>query len=108
MERIPFQYVEFSDVPRCITFEFGGAWYFLDSSFDEEKDDYPDHYNVFRLPDPAEDLWGSVKTHPNFWAELDRTDHLGTIPIAKIGLDESRRKSIDARAFSNWLAQRGD
>ena len=98
MKRIPFEYREFYDSPRMITFEFGGAWYVLDSPFDEDKGDYPDTYDVYKSK-------SEFKSHPSNWKELDRAEFLGKLPIADIGLDETRRKSIDAPAFLTWLNQ---
>lgn len=44
------QYREFSDVPRAVIARHDGILYFFDSRFDNELDDYLDHYEVWRLP----------------------------------------------------------
>lgn len=102
-ERIPFTYGEFYDVPRMIRFPFEGEWYFLRSEFDEEKDEYADFYDIYRLPLRSEE---EIRAEPTYWKALGKDAHIGRIPVAGIGLDESRRKSIDARAFKEALLVR--
>jgi hypothetical protein len=103
MNTIPITYGEFYDVPRMIQFQFGGQWYFMRSYFDEEKDDYSDYYDVYLLPFRSED---ELKANPNYWAELDKAFHLGRIPVREVGLDQTRRRSIDADAMERWLSSR--
>jgi len=103
MNQIPITYGEFYDVPRMIEFQLGGQWYFLRSHFDEEKDDYTDFYDAYLLPFHSED---ELKSNPNYWTELSEALHLGRISIGEIGLDETRRRSIDADAMEKWLSVR--
>ena len=100
-DRIAITYGEFYDVPRMIRFECGGNWYFLRSYFDEELDDYSEVYEVYRLPFQSE---SGIQSAPEFFMELDNAEHLGQIAVGDIGLDESRRASIDAHLFTEWLA----
>ncbi len=102
-DKIPFTYGEFYDLPRMIEFQFEGEWYFLRSKFDEEKDDYNDFYDVYRIPAHAEE---ENRAKPYYWTNLGADAHLGRIPIAEIGLDETRRRTIDACAFKRWLLVR--
>ena len=101
-DRIPFTYGEFYDLPRMIELQFEGEWYFLRSEFDEEKDDYTDYYDVYRLPLQSDD----IRAKPFYWTNLGNEAHLGRIPTAEIGLDQTRRQSVDARAFQQWLLAR--
>jgi hypothetical protein len=103
MNGIPIIYGEFYDVPRMIRFQVGGQWYFMRSHFDEEKDDYADFYDVYLLPFHSED---EFKSNPNYWMELTKALHLGRIPVGEVGLDETRRRSIDADAMESWLSAR--
>ena len=103
MDTIPITYGEFYDVPRMIRFQLGGQWYFLRSHFDEERDEYAGFYDVYLLPMQSED---EFKTNPNYWMELKKAFHLGQIPIGEIGLDETRRRSINADAMEKWLTAR--
>jgi hypothetical protein len=100
VDRIPIGYGEFYDFPRQIDFQFGGEWFYLSSAFDEVKDDYPDFYDVFLLPFRSE---AEFKANPYYWKDLSTAVHVGRIPIAEIGLDETRRRSIDAKLFEKWL-----
>ena len=102
-DKIPFTYGDFYDVPRMIRFQFDGEWYFLRSEFDEEKDEHTDFYDVYRLPFHSEE---EINATPYYWMNLGNDAHIGRIPIAEIGLDETRRKSIDGRAFKEWLLVR--
>jgi hypothetical protein len=103
MERIPFEYGEFYDFPRQITFQVGEEWFLLRSYFDEEKDEYSDVYDVYLLPFRSKD---DFQAHPDFWMPLATAVHLGQIPVAEVGLDETRRRSIDARVVEQWLSAR--
>jgi hypothetical protein len=73
-DRIPITYGEFYDFPRQIRFQFKGEWFYLSSSFEEEKDDYPDFYDVYLLPFRSEE---EIKSKPYYWTELSSKDHLG-------------------------------
>lgn len=103
MNSIPITYGEFYDVPRMIRFQHSGQWYFLRSEFDEEKDDYTDYYEVYLLPFHSEE---ELKSNPNYWMELNKALHLGRISIREVGLDQTRRRSIDAEAMEKWLSAR--
>lgn len=100
-DRIPFTYGEFYDVPRMIRFSFEGEWYFLRSEFDEGADEYSDFYDIYRLPFRTEE---EIAADPHYWANLGDEARLGRIGVADLGLDETRRQSIDARAFQQWLS----
>jgi hypothetical protein len=103
-ERIPIEYGEFYDLPRQITFQSGGEWFLLRSYFDADKDEYSDVYDVYLLPFRSKDEFAA---HPDFWMPLATAVHLGQIPVTGVGLDETRRRSIDARAIEEWLSARG-
>jgi hypothetical protein len=86
-----------------IRFQLGGHWYFMRSHFDGEKDDYADWYDVYRLPFCSED---EFQSNPNYWMELNNAYHLGRIPTGDVGLDETRRRTINADAIEEWLVAR--
>ena len=100
---IPIQYGEFYDFPRQIEFRHEGNWYFLRSEFDEDKDEYNEYYDVYLFPFRSEE---EIKTNPCYWMQLSREHYLGRIPIVEVGLDETRRRSIDADAMEKWLSAR--
>ena len=104
MDRLATTYGEFYDFPRMVRVRLGDRWYFLRSGFDDDKDDYDDCYKVYRLSYHSEE---EIQSHPNYWMELSDDEYLGRIPIAELGFDETRRQSVDARAFETWLSSRG-
>ena len=67
---IPFKYLGFYDVPRCIAVHHGGNLLLLESVFDEKIDDYSDNYSVYVLPDSVEDLLQSAS-----WEFLGSSHH---------------------------------
>jgi len=75
----------------------------LDSSFDEERDDYPDVYDVYLLPFRSEE---GIKANPFYWKDLSNAVHLGQIGVTEIGLDKTRRQSLDAGVIGPWLSAR--
>jgi hypothetical protein len=87
-----------------VRFRLGDEWFFLRSEFDDDQDEYDDSYKVYRLPFRSEE---EIKSHPNYWMELSTAEYLGRISIAEVGLDETRRQSIDAQVFQEWLTSRG-
>ena len=98
-DRIEIAYGEFHDFPRMMQFEFEGVWFLMRSYFDEEDDDYASEYDVYRLPFQSKE---EIEANPEYFTKLNDADHLGQIPITEVGLDESRRKSIDATLFKEW------
>jgi hypothetical protein len=98
---IPITYGEFHDFPRMIQFQLGEEWFFLRSYFDEERDEYADVFDVYLLPFRSED---DVRANPYFWTELRDAVHLGQIPVWEIGLDETRRRTIDTHLIEQWLS----
>jgi hypothetical protein len=103
-ERLPITYGEFYDVPRMIRFRLGARWYFLRSYFDDTADEYADAYDVYELPFQAE---AEVEANNLYWMKLEGAVHLGKIAVDEIGLDETRRRSVDGGAFKRWLASVG-
>jgi hypothetical protein len=98
---VPITYGEFYDVPRMVSFQLNGNWFFMRSFFDEERDDYADFYDVYLLPFRCE---ADLRAHPDYWMELDKSIHLGRIAIAEVGLDATRRQTIDAAKIQSWLS----
>ena len=91
-------YREYWDVPRIFFVEDGDHLYLFDCQFDEAAEDYPDAYQVFRMPPLCEaDFAGS-------WAPLwERAlERLGTVPVAEVVFDPTRRQAIDAAIFDRF------
>jgi hypothetical protein len=87
----PIVYRDFYDVPRAIVAVDERGTYFLNCPFDETRDEYPDHYDVYLMPPlGADDLKGS-------WASLEERciRRLGSLPVARVSFDGTRRQAID-------------
>lgn len=99
-ERLEIQYRDFYDIPRMFIVAANGDQLLFDGSFDEELDDYPDAYRVYRLPElePGA-LSGS-------WAALPSraTRFLGTIPTAAVRFDPTRRQFVDVGVLAGLTA----
>ena len=89
---IPFQFVEFYDVPRCIVLRYRQKVLLLQSAFDEQLDEYPNTYSVYVTPEWVED---EVRAHS--WAFLENTPMscIGHIQIESVKFDPTRRKELD-------------
>lgn len=97
--RLPFTYRGFYDVPRMLVVERKGYLYLFDCPFDEELDDFPDHYTVYRL-DPS--VWDRLDA--GSWVDLAQAgQRIGRVSVRDVEFDESRRRYIHERAFSQIL-----
>jgi hypothetical protein len=97
----PFRYVEFYDVPRCITLRYGERLFLLQSAFDEGLDDYPTSYAIYVLPESVED---SLKK--GSWEFLSNTPMtcIGNVQVADVVFDPSKRKELDASFLDSLVA----
>ena len=88
-----FQYREFWDQPRIIYIPSQGEdpAYLLACHFDDSADAYPEHYQVYLMPQlPESDLSGS-------WDSIEKLaiDVLGKVRISRSAFDPSLRTQID-------------
>ena len=102
VEMMPFQYVEFYDVPRCITLRYREKLLLLQSAFDENLDDYPTSYSVYVLPESVQDA-----LQKSSWKFLDDTPMtcIGRVQVAQVAFDPSKRKELDASLLDGLLAE---
>ena len=91
-EMIPFRYGGFWDVPRGILLRYCGKVLYLQSPFDDERDEYPDAYSVYLVPDAIGETVLSGDWKPLEQAALS---FLGKIPISEVTFDSTKRKSLD-------------
>jgi hypothetical protein len=98
-EMTPFRYGWFWDVPRCVTFDYKGKRFLLQSAFDEDLDEYPTEYSVYVVPESADD--SSPVCSPEF---LNKTPMpcIGQIPIDQVTFDSTRRKELDASILNRF------
>ena len=96
------RYRDFYDVPRIFITTYNGELYLFDCPFDEELDDYSDRYQVYQLQAISEDeLQGSWEHLPERAASV-----LGTVPVAHVQFDTTRRNSIDTTVLEEIIADR--
>ena len=87
-------YREFWDFPRAVIARNDGQWYFFDSRFDDDLDDYVDHYEVWLLPELAPyQLGGS-------WVGLERLaiSRLPDVGLRDLPFEVSYRNTPDEDA----------
>lgn len=101
MAWLSINYREFFDVPRIFLTQFEGRTYLFDCPFDDTLDDYPDTYSVYELPDLAE------AQRTGSWAHLRdmATAVVGSISVASVRFDSTKRHRIDDAVFNQFLAQ---
>jgi len=97
-EMTPFKYGGFYDVPRCISLQYRGLHFLLQSWFDEENDEYPDTYSVSIVPGSADVL---APCSPEFLSVT--MTPLGYLPIADVIFDATKRKDLDASVLERFL-----
>ena len=75
-------YREFWDIPRAILARCGSCWFFFNSRFDDDIDEYIDHYEVWRLPLISEDQRnGSWLLFPGIALEKMPNIELNSLPF---------------------------
>ena len=95
---LPFIYRDFYDLPRAILMDHEGTAYFLECSFDEGVDEYPDDFAVYVLP-PA--TARKARDPGASWIGLTRNGRLvGHVPVDQVHFDRSLRRLIRADVFA--------
>lgn len=96
------RYRDFYDFPRIFITIHNGEQYLFDCAFDEDRDDYSDRYTVYHLPPLSEDeLQGSWEHLPERAASV-----LGTVPVAQVQFDTTKRDSIHTAVLEEMIADR--
>lgn len=89
------RYRDFYDVPRLIAVEHGGRVYLFDSPFDDEIDDYADHYTIYRLPQGV-----VARLEDPSWEGLAAGgEEIGRVPVTDVEFDETKRERLNASVF---------
>ena len=84
LNKVPFKYVDFWDVPRLILVRYRGKPFLLDSDFDEALDEYPDN--------------GSWK----FLENVSLTP-VGNLPVCDVHFDRTKRRKLDATILDRFV-----
>ena len=94
---IEFVYREFFDVPRSLVLYHHDRLVFLESTFSETECEFSDDYQLYLLPENV-DLSGS-------WNHLAGAAirRLGSIPIAHVQFDPSRRRMLNIGSLRQLL-----
>lgn len=95
------EYRDFWDVPRVFLARYQDGLFLFDCPFDEDAEDFPDLYRVYRMPALSpEDLEGSW-----YGLEAKAVDYLGEVPISAVRFDGTRRQEIDASVLEDLTAR---
>ncbi len=92
-----FVYRDFYDLPRMIVVSLPTGRILLDCQFDPALDDYPDRYQVYRLP-------ATVDADAADWTSLlVGAELLGSVSVGEIEFDPSRRASLHSISLASLL-----
>jgi hypothetical protein len=87
----PIRYAAFYDVPRVFALEHNGSMYLFDCPFDEQADDYPDKYDIYRIPAATFESMAGLS-----WQELlNAGKHVGHCKVSDVHFDATRRGAVD-------------
>jgi hypothetical protein len=93
------EYREFYDVPHDIVGRATAMVLYLVSEFDFELDDYRSEYSVYKLPETV------ARALPKYWSRLrDLGTLLGTVPVASVDFDSTRRRSVSSSALAELVS----
>jgi hypothetical protein len=97
---LQIRYSDFHDVARAFLVEYEGAVYFFDCPFDDQLDEYPDAYQVFRIEDEHRAALADAVP----WRNLRSMSTLvATIPVAEVEFDPTRRTAISDSVLASLL-----
>ena len=99
-EMVEFQYGGYYDFPRTIVLRYRGEIFLLYGLFDEELDEFPDDYSVYRVPASTENS-PEIKSWM-FWPN-ESFRYLGQLPIRSITFDPTQRKALDASILDQMI-----
>ena len=101
-EKLEIRYCGFWDFPLAFVVRWESSLYLFFREFDDDQDDYEDHYRVFLLPqwidEETEAPWRQIMTHA--------TDFLGEVAVKDVLFDPTHRREIDAVIFQSLAALR--
>src|SRR5687767_3670420 len=96
----PIRYLGFWDVPLNFFVRHNGALYLFDCAFDEAIDDYAPAYQVYLMPEIAEEEL------PKDWTTLPAraVRRVGEIPVTKVQFDPTRRREIETSVLDALIS----
>src|ERR1044072_2025687 len=98
---LSIQYRGFWDVPLVFLALYDREQYLFDCPFNEQSEEYDDHYNIYLLPEIEEDEL------PADWTKLNQRSerYLGKVPVRDVHFDPTRREAIDATILDELKAR---
>lgn len=89
---IPIQYRDFYDIPRIFVMHHHGDTFVFDCPFDDDADEYREHYVVRRL-----DGYASAAVAQASWKGLSGLgSFVGQVATRLVRFDPTRRAAVDA------------
>jgi len=99
-EMMPFEYAEFYDVPRCILMRYREIRFLIESSFNEQLDNYEENYSVYLVPETAPD---SLRENAGNFFNSTTMPCVGHIRVEDVLFDSSKRKLLDASFLDSFI-----
>ena len=102
-----FTYRDFYDVPRIFVVRYDGRLLLFESLFDEQADDYTTEYDVYLLPDLADQDFKPI----SYELSLRAVRKLGVIPVREVkfnvvrGNNRVQWREVDVEAIESWGAK---
>ena len=97
---LPFEYVEFYDVPRCLVLRHREKVLLLQSAFVEDIDDYNENYSVYLMDSSVEDM--AKAGNWTFLSSIEGSP-IGEVRVRDVVFDETRRGSMNADCLSDLV-----
>ncbi len=98
----PILYSGFYDFPLAFTVRFQGNLYLFARDFDEDLDEYEDHYHVSLMPDLTDE---EIQTS---WLQIEKraTASLGKVAVNDVRFDATHRQAIDPAVLQSLALPR--
>lgn len=92
---LPIIYREFYDIPRVFHVEYRGTTFLFDCPFDDNLDEYPGFFTVYRLPNDLRDQVESLS-----WKDLSSSlEKIGVVYVDKVEFDVTKRGFVADKIF---------
>jgi len=94
---LPIKYRDFYDVPRMFVVESQGKVFLFDCEFDDQLDDYPATYAVYRLQG---DSIESIHLSDDWRALPGKGIRIATVGLDELKFDQTKRQFVDGKVLS--------
>ncbi len=101
-ESVKILYSGFWDYPLAFTARWEENLYLFVRDFDDDKDEYENHYRVYLMP-----LWNDEKIEDSWLRiETQATQYLGEVAVEDVSFDSTHRSEIGTAIFQTLAAPR--